>query len=212
VADDDRRVARISKAGGWFFRLLGATWRYRVINDDAFKRSRAKNEPVIFSLWHGHLLPLLHRHRGQGVSVLISEHGDGEIVARVAEDLGYRTVRGSTSRGAARALLGLVRELEDGHDLAITPDGPRGPAKTYAAGALIVAQRSGCPIIPVVASASSAWHLKSWDRFMVPKPFAVITVAYGDPIYIEAGDAREAVDNADRVREAMLAAEMRASV
>lgn len=206
----ERRISRIASAGVWLVRVLGATWRYRVVNDAAFRDSRARNEPVIFSFWHGQLLPLLHRHRREGVSVLISEHGDGEIIARVAESLGYRTVRGSTSRGAARALLGLVRELEEGHDLAITPDGPRGPAKSYAPGSLIVAQRSGRPIVPVAVSTSAAWHLKSWDRFTIPRPFARITVVYGDPIYVEAEDARGAADATDHVREALLATEMRA--
>ncbi len=208
----ERRISRIAGAGVWLVRLLGSTWRYRVVNDAAFLTSRAKQEPVIFTLWHGQLLPLLYHHRRQGVSVLISEHGDGEIIARVAEDLGYRTVRGSTSRGAARALLGLVRELEQGRDLAITPDGPRGPAKSYAPGSLIVAQRSGRPIVPVAISVSSAWRLKSWDRFTVPRPFARITVAYGDPIFIDAEDAREAADATDQVREALLATETRAGV
>lgn len=210
MADDkrERRINWIAGIGIWIIRVLGATWRHRIINDGPLKQCRATNQPVIFSLWHGHLLPLLHHHRGEGVSVLISEHGDGEIVARVAADLGYRTVRGSTSRGAARALLGLVRELQEGHDLAITPDGPRGPARSYAPGTLIVAQRSGAPIIPTVVSVSSAWRLKSWDTFLIPRPFARVTIAYGDPIFIDAEGAREATASAERVREAMLATEL----
>ena len=94
------------------------------------RERRAAKQPIIFSLWHGHLLPLLYHHRGEGVTVLISEHGDGEIIARIAERLGFRTVRGSTSRGAARALLGRRACVEQGGDLAITPDGPRGPARS----------------------------------------------------------------------------------
>jgi hypothetical protein len=209
-AREERRISRIVRAGGWLVRLLGSTWRYRTVNAEAFEQFRRRNEPVVFSIWHGQMLPLLHHHQGQGISVLISEHGDGEIIARIAERLGYRTVRGSTSRGAARALLGLVRELEDGHDLAITPDGPRGPAKSYAPGPLIVAQRSGRPIVPALVSASASWHLKSWDSFLIPKPFARVTVAYGDPIYIRAEDAREASEATERVRDAMFVAEARA--
>jgi lysophospholipid acyltransferase (LPLAT)-like uncharacterized protein len=167
---------------------------------------------VIFSLWHGQMLPLLYHHRNEGVSILISEHGDGEIIARIAARLGFRTVRGSTSRGAARALLGMVRVLEEGNDLAITPDGPRGPAKSYAPGPLVVAQRSGRPIIPTVAVASSGWRLKSWDSFLIPRPFARVTIGYGEPVFIDASDARAATENADRLREAMIAAEERASV
>ena len=102
---------------------------------------------MIYSLWHGHLLPLLYHHRDQGVVVLISEHGDGEIIARIATNLGYRTVRGSTSRGAARALARRWRasSMRVG-TLAVTPDGPRGPAKSFAPGVAIVAQRTRAPV------------------------------------------------------------------
>ena len=120
--------------------------------------------------------------------MLISEHGDGEIIARIARHFGFRTIRGSTSRGAARALLELVREVQGGNELAITPDGPRGPAKSFAPGAVIVAQRSGSPIVPAVVHVPFAWRLKSWDRFVVPKPFAKITVAYGETIEIDSAE------------------------
>ena len=151
---------------------------------------------MAFALWHGELLPLLYHHRGQGVAVLISEHRDGELIARIAQRFGFRTVRGSTSRGASRALVGLVRELEQGHDVAITPDGPRGPAHAFAPGALIAAQRAGVPVIPVRASATRAWRLRSWDRFLIPKPFCRITVAYGSPVRPGGATAREAAGEA----------------
>ncbi len=208
----ERRIRRIVSAGVWFIRVISLTWRVRVRGDEELKRFRAQRQPVIFSLWHGQMLPLLYQHRGEGVAVLISEHGDGEIIARIALRLGFRTVRGSTSRGAARALLGLVRELEEGHDLAITPDGPRGPERSYAPGALIVAQRGSAPIIPTVAVASSAWRLGSWDKFLIPKPFSRITIAYGPALRFEASSARDAAADSERAREAMLAAEERAGV
>lgn len=127
-----RRVVWAARLGGLLVRALGATWRYRVTSDEAVKRFRADGTPIVFALWHGQLLPLLYHHRGQGVTVLISEHADGEIIARIATALGYRTVRGSTSRGASRALIGLTRVIRDRGDLAVTPDGPRGPAKSFA--------------------------------------------------------------------------------
>ena len=203
-----RRIATIAFGGTWLVRLMGLTWRIRVRDDAELRRLRAERKPVVFALWHGQMLPLLYHHRGEGVAVLISEHGDGEIIARVAAKLGFRTVRGSTSRGAARALLGLARELRDGNDLAITPDGPRGPAKSFAPGTVIVAQRGNAPIIPAVVQVKSAWRLKSWDRFMIPKPFTTITVAYGGAVYV----AQSAVDlehAAEAARDAMLAVEAR---
>ncbi|HEY4215910.1 MAG TPA: lysophospholipid acyltransferase family protein [Gemmatimonadaceae bacterium] len=215
MSDEPRswhREALIALGGVSAVRTLGATWRIRVVHGERFQALRAARQPIIFVHWHGQLLPLLFQHRGEGVTVLISEHADGEIIARAAERLGFRTVRGSTSRGAARALLGLVRAAREGHDLAITPDGPRGPAHTVAPGTLVVAQRTKAAIVPVAVAASSAWRLKSWDAFMIPKPFARVTVSYGEPIYIEQADVREAVAESGRVAAALAAAEQAANV
>jgi lysophospholipid acyltransferase (LPLAT)-like uncharacterized protein len=206
-----RREALIAGLGVWVVRLLASTWRIRVTHDEEFRDARAKGQPLIFALWHGQLLPLLWQHRNEKIAILISEHGDGEIIARIAESLGCRTVRGSTSRGAARALLGLVRVIGEGNDLAITPDGPRGPARSVAPGALVVAQRAKAPILPIAASASSAWRLKSWDGFLIPRPFARVHVSYGDLVYVAAATTRDAADEADRLRAGIDSAERRAS-
>jgi lysophospholipid acyltransferase (LPLAT)-like uncharacterized protein len=157
-------------------------------------------------LWHGQQLPLLWTHRRRGIAVIISEHRDGELIARVAHSIGFRTVRGSTTRGGARALLRGCRELEEGHDLAVTVDGPRGPAGTVAPGCLVISQRTGAPMVPTAASAARAWRLNSWDRFMIPKPFARVTVTYGAPMRIEAGSPRGALQDAERVKQAIDAA------
>jgi len=207
-----RRVTWAARVGVWLVRLLGMTWRFRVTEDDSVRRLRAAGQPIIFALWHGQLLPLLYHHRGEGVVVLISEHSDGEIIARIATAFGFGTVRGSTSRGAARALLELARVLESGRDLAVTPDGPRGPAKSYAPGVLVVAQRTGAPVIGAVATTTSAWRLKSWDRFLIPKPFARVNVTYTDAQRIEAPNARQAAAGADAMRQAMERAEQRIGV
>jgi lysophospholipid acyltransferase (LPLAT)-like uncharacterized protein len=204
------RVVWAARLGVWLLRLLGATWRYEVTHDDGLRRLRAGRTAVVFSLWHGQLLPLLYHHRDQGVSVLISEHADGEIVARVALALGYRTVRGSTSRGAARALIGLTRAIEAGGDLAVTPDGPRGPAKSFAPGVAIVSGRAGAPVIAAAIGVSRAWRMKSWDRFVIPKPFAKIVVSYGDPVYLDRAAAHDSPENIARLQAAMALAEMRA--
>jgi lysophospholipid acyltransferase (LPLAT)-like uncharacterized protein len=212
AASADRRVTWGARVGVWLVRLLGMTWRFRVTEDDSVRRLRAAGQPIIFALWHGQLLPLLYRHRGEGVVVLISEHSDGEIIARIATAFGFGTVRGSTSRGAARALLELARVLEGGRDLAVTPDGPRGPAKSYAPGVLVVAQRTGAPVIGAVATTTSAWRLKSWDRFLIPKPFARVNVTYTDAQRIDAPNARQAAAEADAMRQAMERAEQRIGV
>ena len=182
-----------------------------MVNGEKLSGLRRANEAFIFSLWHGHLLPLLWHHRGEGVIVLISEHQDGEMVAQAAESLGYGLIRGSTTRGAERALISLVRSLQAGKEIAITPDGPRGPPRQFAPGALVAAQRSDAFILPVAAGADRAWRLRSWDRFMIPKPFARVTVAYGTPTKVKAATSRAAAEEGPRFEQVMSEAEAAAS-
>jgi len=199
----DRKVAWIARLGTLVVRLLALTWRVRYVNADVVKDLRGRKEPFIYILWHGQLLPLIWTHRNREIAVIISEHRDGEIIARIAGALGFRLVRGSTSRGAARALLSASRELESGHDLAVTVDGPRGPAGVVAPGALVIAQRTRAPMVPTAAATSRAWRLQSWDRFMIPKPFARVTVTYGVPIRIAAETPRDAAHQVEDVRIAL---------
>lgn len=207
-----RKLRWIVRLGVPLVRAIGATWRIRLINHattvDALRRER---RPIVFALWHGDMLPLLYHHRNEGVTVLISEHRDGELIARIAESLGFRTVRGSSSRGASRALVGLARELEAGHDVAITPDGPRGPARSFAPGALIAAQRANAPVIAVGVWAEPVWQLRTWDRFKIPRPFSRIRIAYSDPVLLDADSARAAAEETSRFQELMLEMEQVAS-
>ena len=204
------KVAVIVRFGVFVIRALAVTWRYRITNEESYRALRARSQPFIFAFWHGQMLPLLWRHRGENVAVLVSSHRDGEIIARIAERLGFRTIRGSSSRGAARALLGLVRELEAGAEVAVTPDGPRGPAHTFATGALVAAHRANAPIVGVAATASRAWRLRSWDRFIIPQPFSRIHVVYSPPTTVNAASAREAESEAPRF-EALLGVAMAAA-
>ncbi len=174
--------------------LLYSTWRVREINGEGWRTLRRESRPFIFALWHGQLLPLVVRHRSQGVKILISEHRDGEVIARIAERLGLASIRGSSSRGAARALLAMCDALSAGSVVAVTPDGPRGPARSFASGTAVAAQRSGAPIVAIGVAASRAWRLRSWDSFMIPKPFAVVAIAYSDPMTVDAASARVAAE------------------
>ncbi len=194
--------------------LLGRSWRVRILGRDALMARQPDDPRVVYTLWHGQMLPILWGHR-QPTGVLISEHRDGEIIARIVARFGFFGIRGSTSRGGARALLECVRTLRDGADVAITPDGPRGPRHSFASGALVVAFRAKTSIVPIVANVSRKWTLGSWDGFEIPKPFARVTVLYGAPVPVDVADVREASlrtdefvqvmrDNLERV--AMLAA------
>lgn len=206
----ERRRRWIVGLGVWLVRLLGSTWRIRRVHGERYDAALRSGAPVIFALWHGQMLPLLYQHRRQGVAVLISEHNDGEIIARIAERLGFRTIRGSTSRGASRALIAMARHLQDGGYVAITPDGPRGPARSFAAGALAAAQRAGATVMPVGVAASRAWHLRSWDAFTIPKPFSRVTFAYGDAVAARGSSPREAAEDVPRFQHLMDAVEQEA--
>ena len=207
----DWKVSLTVRLGTVLIRVLATTWRFRVTNGEAIRALRSRRQPFIFAFWHGTMLPLVWLHRDQGVPVVISEHRDGEIIARIVERLGFRTIRGSSTRGAARALLGIVRELENGAEVAVTPDGPRGPARKFASGALVAAQRVGVPIVGIGVDASRTWRLKSWDRFMIPKPFSRVNVVYTTPTCVAAVSAREAEDEAPKfealMNDALAAAE-----
>ncbi|CAN5676047.1 hypothetical protein BH23GEM1_BH23GEM1_04190 [soil metagenome] len=212
MSDDDSNRRELSLTdrlavalGGGLIRLLATTWRYRVRNAGRLEKVRSGGVPLVFSIWHGQLLPLIWHHRHQGVFILVSEHKDGELIARFAGSIGYGTIRGSSSRGAAGALLGMVRALGEGKEVGITPDGPRGPACSYAPGAAVAASKAGALILPLAAHADRAWRLKSWDRFLIPKPFAKVTVAYGEPVRLPC-DARAAAAETPALESAMNAA------
>lgn len=169
---------------------LFLTTRVARVGAEHYLRYRREGQPVVFVFWHGQLLPLVHYHRREGIVVLVSEHADGEYITRIIRRHGFETARGSSTRGGIKGLKGLIRAAREGKDLALTPDGPRGPARRFKPGALLAAQVTGHPIIPVAAGASAAWHFDSWDDFMVPRPLARITIVYGEPIRV----ARDAAD------------------
>lgn len=203
TAAEERRIRWIVRIGVLLVRLLGATWRVRRVRPEAFDAPVRDRRPTVFVLWHGQLLPSLAYHRNTGIRVLISEHADGEIIARIAERLGFATVRGSTSRGAGRALIEMSRVLAEGGLIAVTPDGPRGPARSFAPGALVAAQRAGVDVVPLIAIASRGWRLKSWDRFLIPKPFSRVVFAYGERTPVGGDNPRAAAEAAPRFQALM---------
>ena len=172
-------------AGG--VRLLAATWRFRVRGWEHVAAARATGRPIVYILWHSRILPLLYHRRDEGMALLISRHRDGGYLAELSERWGYRVVRGSSRRGGDVGLLGLVRYLRSGAEVALTPDGPRGPAERMKPGALTAVQHAGALVIAAGARASSAWWIESWDRFCLPRPFARVDVAYSEPLAVPEG-------------------------
>lgn len=170
---------------------VATTWRIEVVGEENYRAVAGGGQGFLFLLWHEALLPLLWHHRRQGISIVVSEAQDGRYLAAYAERLGYACVSGSSTRGGVRALLGAVRALEAGTPVAITPDGPRGPRRVVKPGILAAASRSGAWVLPIHAEASRSWRLHSWDRFVVPKPYARVRIGYGKPFRVDAAQDLE---------------------
>jgi lysophospholipid acyltransferase (LPLAT)-like uncharacterized protein len=158
--------------------------RFTELGTGPFRALISSGQPVIFSLWHGRLLPLTWQFRDHGFVPMISRSGDGEYIARIVERWGYDPVRGSTSRGGGEALREMLRVARAGRSLVLTPDGPRGPFQQLKPGVLRAAQLTGCPIVPASAAAARASFFGRWDRFLVPHPFTHVVVAFGEPIRV----------------------------
>lgn len=188
---------------------LAETWHLEPEGEQQIERLRLAAVPVLYAVWHGQMLaPLWHRRR-EGITLLVSGHDDGGRLADAATAWGYRIVRGSSTRNAVTGMRGLLRALRSRGLAAVTPDGPRGPPNVVKIGVVAAAQRTGAAIIPVAAAASAAWRFRSWDGFLVPKPFARVRIVYGAPVLVEEGPA-DLRHGADRLVAALDAAGTRA--
>lgn len=169
-------------------RLLGCSWRFRASGEHYVDEARRYAPQAVFAFWHGRMLPLSYGYRNRSIHVLASEHADGELMGQTIRRLGFGHVRGSSTRGGARAIRELVSKLDEGFDLGLTVDGPKGPKYTVKPGPLEIAKLSGAPVVPVAVSSRSRWVFSSWDAFELPKPFTAVYVRFGPPIFV-AGDA-----------------------
>jgi lysophospholipid acyltransferase (LPLAT)-like uncharacterized protein len=143
----------------------------------------------VYVFWHRALLLAAWRYRNIDARILISASFDGELIARLVQRLGFVPVRGSSSRGGAAGLLALTRARVDGHKVAITADGPRGPVYVAKPGAAAVAERAGCTASCFYLHPERAWTLKSWDSFLIPKPFSRVVVTWEAPMEMPSLDA-----------------------
>jgi lysophospholipid acyltransferase (LPLAT)-like uncharacterized protein len=173
-------------------RALARSWRIDVLRPGRWLEVTATGRPYVLLCWHESLLPVMWHHRGQGIAALISQARDGQYLAGFARSLGYRLIRGSSSRGGRQALAGAIRALQAGIPVGVTPDGPRGPRRVAKPGAFAAAARGRALVVPVHAEARPAWRAGSWDRFLLPGPFARVRMAYGEVV-----DAAALVDPAD---------------
>jgi lysophospholipid acyltransferase (LPLAT)-like uncharacterized protein len=162
-------------------RLMGSTWRFEVIAEDGVEPviEGLNAGPEIYCFWHQCVLPCTIYFRRSHGTIIVSRSFDGELVARVLERFGYRTVRGSSSSHAREGLMGLKTVIESGGPAIFTADGPRGPIYRTKMGPIKLAQITGAPIGAFHLQPEKAWVLGSWDRFLIPKPFTKICVSWG---------------------------------
>ena len=204
------RPARWLIAVGFrILQLWALTLRYK-IEDRAGVVGKVTAQNYIASLWHNRLLifPFVLRRffPDRHGAALISASRDGELLADAIKRFGYDVVRGSSSRLGASAILQLSQTLASGRDVVITPDGPRGPAYELGPGIVFLAQKSGASVVPVNIEYSSCWRLKSWDRFILPRPFAKVHVIIGSPHHVELSDTPEQFEaERQRLQQAMMA-------
>jgi hypothetical protein len=192
----------ISAAAGaiWFvLASLGATVRWSRHGSAELERCWKAGRPVLMAFWHGRSIMLPFVYRGRGACIMNSTHRDGEIVSRVLARFGIDATRGSSTRGAVPGMLGLVRAWRRGRDIALIPDGPKGPAGLAKGGAAELALATGAPLFPMAVSCSRGWRLPTWDRLLLPYPFARMVLVVGEPLvegegaHAARGDRREAI-------------------
>ena len=202
----------IGRVGAGVIRCWMRTLRVRVHSEDPAVDPRVSRRGYLYCLWHETLLMPTAVFSDCGIHLLISQHRDGEYITRIVQQLGFVVARGSTTRGAVRAVRELSRSAENAN-LAITPDGPRGPRRVMQNGAVYLASRGGLAIVPIGFAFERAWRASSWDRFVLPRPFSKATCYIGHPIVVPRdADVQELAEYHKLMSEAMDLASIKAEL
>jgi lysophospholipid acyltransferase (LPLAT)-like uncharacterized protein len=204
-----RIILRIIIAAGYcFIRLIGPTLRICVSREEGAKPTVGQH-PLVLNFWHAGIIPATYIFRDCGIRVMSSNSYDGEYMGRIIRRFGFVAVKGSSSRNAVRALLGLRRALKEGWAVAFSIDGPRGPRYQVKPGPVTLARSSGVPLATFHIAVERAWVLNTWDRLIIPKPFSRVLIRFGNliPVPDDASDEdldryqRELQSSLDRIRE-----------
>ncbi len=184
---ESRKAAILGTLAGWLMKIWACTLRVEIQDHCGITQPEAQTKPVIYVLWHSRIFTIppiwaITSGKHRKAVVLTSASHDGAMLARAMGIFGIGAVRGSSSRRAVAALIGMKRALMEGLDVCITPDGPRGPRYTFHPGVIKLAETAQAPILPIHVTYSAAWRLKTWDRLVIPKPFSKVAVVF-DPLY-----------------------------
>jgi lysophospholipid acyltransferase (LPLAT)-like uncharacterized protein len=174
------------------------TYRIEIVKSPEIDKIEYSGKPLIYVFWHGRLFPMaIINQKNRNIYAIISRHGDGEIIANFMRFLGVKTIRGSSNRpnpkkkyaklknkGGVKVIMDSIKVIEQGDSIVLTPDGPKGPRYSYKPNSIKIASLTGAPIIPLSFSGSFVKIFKSWDKFVLPLPFAKVKFTYGDAHYI----------------------------
>ena len=180
------------------------TLRIRSIGEETVRELRQKGQRVVFAFWHGHSFFLIKHMSRRGISIIASPSRDGRLLADVLRLFHYGIIPGSSDKSPVRSIIQSVRAMRAGQDMAIAVDGPRGPRHKMKPGALFIAKKMKAPIVVGVNSSFPSWTFRSWDRFVLPRPFARSVMAFSKPIQLSPDLSEESIQNEIRIIESEL--------
>jgi lysophospholipid acyltransferase (LPLAT)-like uncharacterized protein len=183
---------------------IGRTIRWEADGLESLDSLKAEGKLPILCLWHDRIFAATYFLRDRGIVVITSQSLDGEYIARFLKRLGYGTIRGSSTRGGVKALVEMIRSMRAGMSMAFTVDGPRGPRYEAKKGAILLAKKTGNPLIPFSVEPARFWTVNSWDRLQIPKPFTRARFIVGPAIYVEHAADDRAVEEGRKQLQASL--------
>jgi lysophospholipid acyltransferase (LPLAT)-like uncharacterized protein len=199
-----RIVLRIIIAAGYsFIRLIGPTLRVCISREEGAQETIAQR-PLVLNFWHAGIIPATYLFRNCGIRVMSSNSYDGEYMGRIIHKFGFVAVKGSSSRNAVRALLGLRRALKEGWSVAFSIDGPRGPRYQVKPGPVTLARSSGVLLATFHIAVDKAWVLNTWDRLVIPKPFSRVLMRFGKLIPVPPDATDEGLEHLQQELQASL--------
>ena len=209
------KLVIISFFGWLLMQFVGRTSRFTIKGYDRAKEMIRRGQGFIFIIWHGRTMLPVYYCRNMGIQAIISLSRDGELQSRIFERFGFAVIRGSTGRGGVKAAMTAVKRLQEGGMLAITPDGPLGPANQVQDGTIFMAKKAGVPLIPVGVGISRRKLMPTWDSYALPRPFCRCGLVFGEPLTLPTGvdDAelkemlKSALDSTEREARALVGEE-----
>ncbi len=197
-------LAIVPRLASFIIRCLGMTLRYEDVLDEGAVLGYDVPAPAIYALWHRSLLACAWHFRNRDIAILISPSFDGELIARTVQRLGFLPIRGSSSRGGAPGLRNMERAYREGHNCAITADGPRGPVFVAKPGVAQLASLVGADVGAFYVLPQRAWQLRSWDRFLIPKPFSRVLITWPPRVPADPAAVQTALDRSVQLAEQSL--------